>query len=194
MSAVGFRGVTLLVVSGLLAIGSIGAAGAKAEQSTPPPIHGVTGTIATDESVNDVSRAGRGLMGKIARLFGLNRGDSARTEDAAADETFRQLVTGGRVVIQEATATSATLTADEIDRLHDEGARQTDAVVMAVDRASRTITIRLGDDGSRQTLRLIGQADGAAAPERRGGGRTVVILTGAAGERVVLLFAPVSPR
>src|SRR5215210_5062293 len=104
MSARKSRSATWIVAAALSFLSGIAAADGRAEQSTPPPIHGVTGTIASDESVQDVSRAGRGLLGKIARMFGLNRGDPVRSDDAAADEAFLQLPGGTRVIVVEATA------------------------------------------------------------------------------------------
>src|SRR5215208_6001678 len=69
---------------------------ARAEQQ-PPPIHGVTGTVATEESRKDTKEAGRGIMSRVAGLFGLGRKDSIG--DAAADEIMAGLKAGTRVMV-----------------------------------------------------------------------------------------------
>lgn len=187
-----FRRSTLMAAAALVLVNVIGAADARAEQQ-PPPIHGVTGTIATEETVEDVHEAGRGILGKVARLFRWNRRSPVPSGDEAGDETFAGLNTGTAVVVHSTTA-GENLTAEEIDRLDDEGVKRTEGVVTAVNRSDRTISIRLAD-GTRQTLRLSDRAaDGVdKAIDRAGGGaRVVVFVKDEAGERVVHYFKRVS--
>src|SRR4051794_20777522 len=99
-----FRGPALVVAAALVLVNGIGAAVVRAGQGTPPPIHGVTGTVATEETVKDVHQAGRGIFGKVARLFGgSGRASDASREVAADEETFTGLTTGAPVVVQHAT-------------------------------------------------------------------------------------------
>jgi len=186
-----FRRPTLMVAAAFVLVYVIGAADARAEQQ-PPPIHGVTGTVATEETVEDVHEAGRGILGKVARLFRWNRRSPA-SGDEAGDETFAGLNTGTAVVVQTTTPRER-LAAEEIDRPDDEGAQRMEGVITAVNRRDRTISIRLAD-GTRQTLRLSdGAADGAdKVVDRAGvGARVIVFVKGEAGERIVHYFKRVS--
>ena len=191
MGAGMFRRPTLMVAAAFVLVYVIGAADARAEQQ-PPPIHGVTGTVATEETVEDVHEAGRGILGKVARLFRWNRRSPA-SGDEAGDETFAGLNTGTAVVVQTTTPRER-LAAEEIDRPDDEGAQRMEGVITAVNRRDRTISIRLAD-GTRQTLRLSDSAaDGAdKVVDRAGvGARVIVFVKGEAGERIVHYFKRVS--
>jgi hypothetical protein len=191
MGAGMFRRPTLMVIAAFVLVYVIGASDARAEQQ-PPPIHGVTGTVATEETVEDVHEVGRGILGKVARLFRWNRRSPA-SGDEAGDETFAGLNTGTAVIVQTTTA-GENLTAEEIDRPDDEGVKRMEGVIAAVNRRDRTISIRLAD-GTRQTLRLSdGAADGAdKVVDRAGvGARVIVFVKGEAGERIVHYFKRVS--
>jgi hypothetical protein len=133
---------------------------ARAEQQ-PPPIHGVTGTVATEESRRDTKEAGRGIMSRVAGLFGLGRKDSIG--DAAADEIMAGLKAGTRVMVANPGADGTP------------AAPQSEAVIMDVNPDERSISIRL-EDGTRQTLRL---AEASGRPDDRA---VVVFVKTAAGE------------
>jgi hypothetical protein len=150
-----------VAAAALLALTIVPAANARAEQQ-PPPIHGVTGTVATEESRKDTKEAGRGIMSRVAGLFGLGRKDAVG--DAAADEIMAGLKAGTRVMVGNPAADGTAAVAE------------TEAVIMSVNPAERTISIRL-EDGTRQTLRLA-DASGAAADR----GIVVVFVKTAAGE------------
>jgi hypothetical protein len=135
----------------------------------------VTGTIATEETIKDVHQAGRGIFGKVARLFGRNGQPPVRT-DEAGDEALAGLKTGTAVVLQDAT-TGGNPTIEEIDRLHAEGVKRIDGEITAVNRTERTISIRLADG----TRRMLQSSD-------RAGATVIVVSTDAAGERVVHFF------
>ena len=144
----------------LLALTVVPAPDARAEQQ-PPPIHGVTGTVATEESRKDTKEAGRGIMSRVAGLLGLGRKDAVG--DAAADEIMAGLKAGTRVMVGSPTADGTP------------AVPETEAVIMNVNPAERTIAIRL-EDGTRQTLRL---ADSSSRADDRG---VVVFVKSAAGE------------
>ena len=181
---------TVMVAAAVVLVTVIGAAGVRAQ---PPPIHGVTGTVATEESVKDVKEAGRGILGTVARLFRWNRKSPVPSGDEAGDETFAGLKAGTAVVVHNTTA-GENLTADEIDRLDGEGVTRIEGVVTAVNRSDRTISIRLAD-GTRQTLRLSDRAAAGvdkAIDGEGGDARVIVLVKDEAGERVVLYFKRVS--
>ena len=124
------------------AITVLGADRATAGQQ-PPPIHGETGTIATETSIQETTAAGNKVVAKVGRLFGLKR--SAAPTDAAAEEALSGLRRGTRIVLHYA-ASGDTAAADQ-------AATDVDAEVVEVNRADRTVSITLADD-ARQTLRL----------------------------------------
>jgi hypothetical protein len=181
----------------MVAVGVIIAADASAAQQ-PPPVHGVTGTIATEGTIEDTSEAAHSILVKAAdgvvHLFHLNRRSAVHSGDAAGDEALRALKKGTPVVVHYTTE-GENLTAEEIDRLGDEGFKQMQGVVTAVNRDDRTISIRLAD-GARQTLRL---SDRAAADvgkdiDRAGDStaKVIVYFRDEAGQRVAHYFKRVS--
>jgi hypothetical protein len=154
----------------LLALTIVPAADPRAEQQ-PPPIHGVTGTVATEESRKDTKEAGRGIMSRVAGLFGLGRKDAI--SDAAASEIMSGLKAGTRVMVGDPTLDGTP------------AVPRTEAVIMDVNPAERTISIRL-EDGTRQTLRL---AEVSSRPDDRG---VVVFVKTAAGEPTPHYFRRIS--
>jgi len=185
------------VSAGLVAVNVIGAVDAKAAQQ-PPPIHGVTGTIATEGTIQETSEAGHTILVKAAdgveRLFHLNRRSTVHSADAAGDEALRPLKKGTPVVVHY-TTDGENLTAEEIDRLGDDGLKQMQGVVTAVNRGDRTISIKLAD-GTRQTLRLSERAATEAGEEidHAGDGtvKVIVYFRDEAGQRVAHYFKRVS--
>lgn len=169
----------------IVAVNVISAAGARAAQQ-PPPIHGVTGTIATEESIEQTKKGARKVLSKAAdgikHLFRLNR---PSTGDAAADEALQALEEGTRVTLRYA-AEGQSFTAEEIDRPGGESVKEVEGAVTAVNRADRTIAIRLAD-GTRRMLRF---SDRAAADA--GGEIVIVYYENEAGQRVTLYFKRVS--
>jgi hypothetical protein len=147
---------------GIVAVTVIGSARAGAEQQ-PPPIHGVTGTIATEESIKDTTEAGGTIFSKAKRLLHLNR--KSQSGDAAGDEALRGLKRGTAVTLGEAS----------------EGKKQMEGAVTEVNRDDGKISVKLAD-GTQQTLRLADRA------ERDTAGAVVVYYTNAAGQRVALNF------
>jgi hypothetical protein len=178
---------TLLVAAALVLFSGTGTAVARAEQQ-PPPIHGVTGTVATEETIKDVQKTGRGIFSRVARLFG-GKGEDSVINDADG-ETFSALTTGTAVVVHDFPP-GGNLTPEEIDRLHDEAVTWMEGVIVAVDPSDRTILVRLAD-GARRRLQFSGRAEGVDPAINRAGTRVVVALKDAAAERVVYLFRPAS--
>lgn len=134
--------VLLLVLLGIADLGA----------QQPPPIHGVTGTIATDTSVQETTAGGNRVLAKLGSLFGLKR--KAAPNDAAAEEALSGLKKGTRVVLHYPASPENVTT--------DERSKQVDAEVAAVNRSDRTVSITL-DDGTRQTLQLSDPGDAVAA-------------------------------
>jgi hypothetical protein len=185
----------LLALAGLAAV--LGGAGARAAQQ-PPPIQGVTGTIATEGTIQETDEAAHKLLVKTAdgieRLFHWGGRSAVHGGDAAADETMRTLKKGTRVVVHY-TADGENLTAEEVDRLGDDGLRQIQGKVTAVNRALRTISVKLAN-GTTQTLKLSERAasDVGKDIDRVSDGTVdvVVYYKNEAGQRVVHYFKRLS--
>ena len=181
------------VYVGIVAVTVIGAADAKAAQP-PPPIHGVTGTIATEGTIQETSEAAHTILVKTAegveRLFHLNRGSTVHSGDAAGEEALRALKKGTPVAVHY-TAEGENLTAEEIDRLGEKGLKQMQGVVTAVNRRDRTISIKLAD-GTRQTLRFSHRAATEVGDDIDHAGdstiRVIVYFRDEAGQRVAHYF------
>ena len=188
------RHATLIVAVALvLAANVIGAADARAEQQ-PPPIDGVTGTVATEESKKDVHEAGRGVLGKVARLFGVGRRSSGPASLEGGEETLAGMKTGTAVLIRTTTGGENT-TGEEIERLDDEGVKPMEGVVTAITRRDRTISIRLAD-GTRRMLRLsnriVDEVDADIDRAGDGTARVILFVKDEAGERVVRYIKHIS--
>ena len=185
------------VYAGIVAINVVGAADVRAAQQ-PPPIHGVTGTIATEGTVQETSEAGHTILVKaadgVSRLFHLNRRSTIHSGDAAGEEALRALKKGTPVVVHY-TAEGENLTAEEIDRLGDEGLKQLQGVVTVVNHGARTISIKLAD-GTRQTLRLSDRAATEVGEDIDHAGdrtiRVIVYFRDEAGQRVAHYFKRIS--
>ena len=176
------RNRTTLIGAAALVLAITGAANARAEQQ-PPPIDGVTGTVATEESKKDVKEAGRGVFGKMARMLGLGKDKEVPTTPEGGEDMLAGMKPGTAVVIHTTTA-GESATAEEIDRLDAEGTKPMEGVITAVNRTDRTISIRLAD-GTRRMLRLSPHAADEIDTEIDATAKVVLYVKDVAGERVV---------
>jgi hypothetical protein len=183
----------VMAAAAAVAINLAGAAEPRAEQQ-PPPIQGVTGTIATETSVEEVHEGARALLTKAKRLFRWTKRSPAPGGEEAGEETVDGLRRGMAVVVHDTTSREA-LTAEEIEQLNDAGLKRMEGVILSVDRTDRTISVRLAD-GTRETFRLSDRAaddlDKDADRAADGTARVVVFVKGEAGDRVVHYFKRVS--
>jgi hypothetical protein len=169
----------------------------RAEQQ-PPPINGVTGTVALEGTVDQTSEAGKTVIVKtvdgIRHLFHVTEKTVVHGSVAAGADTLGGLEAGNRIVVHY-TATAGQQTAHEVDRLDAEGLKTIEGVVTRVDRDGRDLSIRLAD-GSTQTLRLTERAaayvgrdvDSAAVDATR----VVVYYADEAGQQVAHYFKRIS--
>ena len=168
-----------------------------AEQQ-PPPIDGVTGTIALEGTVDQTSEAGKTVIVKtvdgIRHLFQVTEKTAVHGGAAAGVDSLRGLEAGSRIVVHY-TAKAGQQTALEVDRLDAQGLKVMEGVVSRVDRVGREMSIRLAD-GSTQTLRLTNRVatdvgrdvDSAAADATR----VVVYYADETGHKVAHYFKRVS--
>jgi hypothetical protein len=171
---------------------------ARAGQQPPPPISGVTGTIAIEGTVDQTSRAGKTVVVKtvdgVRHLFHVTDKTAVHGAESVEVEGLRGLKAGSAVVVHY-TGEAGEKTALEVDRLDGAGLKTMEGVVAHVDRAGRTMTIKLAD-GSTQTLRLTEHAatDAGKDVERAATSTTRVVVYYAddAGQRVAHFFKRVS--
>jgi len=153
----------------LLTVKVIWVAEAAAQQ--PPPIQGVTGTIATETSIDETTAAGHGILGKVKRVLHLNGKSTVPSGDAAGEEALGGLKKGTRVVVSDAA----------------KSVKEVSGSVVALNLGERTISVRLPDD-SIQTLRLSNEAEAAGDP----GATVIVYYRNDSGQRVSKHFRRVS--
>jgi hypothetical protein len=173
--------------------------GVRAEQGQPPPpIQGVTGTIALEGTIDQTSKATNTVVVKtvdgVRHLFHLNNKTAVHGAESVEVEGVRGLKAGSVVIVHYG-GEAGEQTALEVDRLGDDGLQMMEGVVTHVDRAGRKMSIRLAD-GSTQTLRLTDHAatDAGKEVDRAASDRTKVVVyyTDDAGERVAHYFKRVS--
>jgi hypothetical protein len=188
-----------LLLGTLLLTAGMSLAGISAKAGEPQvPVQGVTGTIATEGTIQDIDSAGHIILVKAAdgieRLFHMGGRSSVHGGDPAADETMRALKKGAHVVVHY-TKDGDTLTAEEIDRLDAEGLKQMEGKVTAVNRGKRTISIKLAN-GTTQVLQLSERAASDVGTDVDGasdGTATVIVYyNNQAGHPVVHYFKRVS--
>jgi hypothetical protein len=167
---------------------------ASAAAQTPPPINGVTGTVAVEGTVkNEYGAANTIVVGTIdgvEHVFHFAKGFLVHGTDKANLEGLKGLRAGTTVVVHYTTE-GATQTVQEIDRVGDRGLKTTEGVVTRVDRGRKQITVRF-DSGTTETLQLTDRAaadvgkdvDGAVT----GATRIAVYYTDEAGHKVVHYF------
>jgi hypothetical protein len=137
-------------------------AASAAAQGTPPPIQGVTGTIATDGSIDGVHKAAGAVAGAVKNIL-------PGSKDADQDP-LTTLIEGSRVVVQEPAA-AATPAAE--------------GVVIDVNKKRQQITVRFADKKT-QTLRVLDHKGGTQ------GAHVVVSLADQPGEKITYDFTRVS--
>ena len=125
-------GATLALLCALLA-----QARPAAAQGTPPPIQGVTGTIATDETIKGEHKAAGKIAEGVKKILPGGKSTSENPLDA--------LIAGSRVVVRDV--------ADGGDAAK----TTTEGVVIDVNRSRKQITIRSADKKTH-TLRVMDAA------------------------------------
>jgi hypothetical protein len=163
----------LVKTLGLAALLGVHAIWVAEAAQQPPPIQGVTGTIATETSIDETTAAGHGFVAKVKRALHLNGRSTVPSGDAAAEEALGGLKKGTRVVVSDAA----------------QRVKEVAGSIVALNLADRTISVRLPDD-SIQTLRLSDEADAEAAADA--GANVTVYFRNASGQRVAKHFRRVS--
>jgi hypothetical protein len=173
----------------LIGFAALGIASGVSAQ-TPPPIHGVTGTLATEGTIKSEQKAANKIA--VATEDGVEH-----VYDAAKD----LLVHGGKspladlrpgtTVIVHYTVEEGGALAREIDRVGDEGLKVTEGTVTAIDRGKKEITVRY-DGGVTEKLQLTDRAAVDAGLDIRnappGTTRIVLYYSDEAGRKIAHYF------
>ena len=181
---------TTALAAGLMLIGP-----AAASAQPPPPIDGVTGTLALEGSVEKTYEGVNTFVVKtldgIEHLFHLTERTVVHGGNAAGDDVLRGLDEGSKVVVHY-TVDGEHKTADEVDRLGENGLTTVEGVITKVDRRAKTMSIQLAD-GSRQTFHLTKRAAANVGSDVAGGtARVVVYVNDEAGRAIAHFFKRIS--
>ena len=149
-----------------------------------PPIHGLTGTMATEATIKDEQKAANKIVvtteDGVEHIYQAAKGLVVHGgKDPLSD------LTPGTTVIVHYTATDNT--AQEIDRVGGGGLATTEGIATKIDRGKKEITIRY-DSGKIEKLKL---TDRAAADVGRSIGddtRIVVYYSDEAGGKITHYF------
>jgi hypothetical protein len=144
------------------------------------PIHGVTGTIATPESVERFYDGVNKTLVKTGEGIDRLRGATKAKPDGEA-ASLDGLRPGTSVVVHYSVKGIQT-SADANDAVERSGSSVNEGIVTNVDRSSKRITIRFAG-GSTETLRLTRSTSG---------GRVIVYYPDRAGQQAAHYFKPAS--
>ncbi|MCU1384741.1 MAG: hypothetical protein JWL71_3438, partial [Acidobacteria bacterium] len=165
----------------------------RAEQQ-PPPIQGVTGTIALEGTIDQTSEAGKSVIVKtvdgMRHLFHVTE-KTVVHGSAAADADVLGVIEPGTRIVVHFTANAGRQTAVEVDRLGAAGLKTVEGVVTRVDRDGRQLSIHLAD-GTTQTLRLTDRAAADVGRDVESAATVVVYYADEGGHQVAHYFKKIS--
>jgi hypothetical protein len=158
-------------------------------QPPPPPIHGLTGTVATEATIKAEHKAANKIA--VATEDGVEHVYDAVTglKVHGGKEALADLKPGTTVVIHY----SPDNTIQEIDRIGDEGLQTTEGMATKIDRKKKEITIRY-DSGKIEKLRLTDRAAEDAGKNIAPDTRIVVYYSQEAGAKVTHYFKAVAAK
>jgi len=169
-----------LQLCGLIAIGV-----ATARAQAPPPIHGFTGTIATEATIKSEQKAANKIVvvtdDGVEHVYDAAKGlvvHGGKDKGALAD-----LKPGTTVVIHY----TPDNTAQEIDRVGAGGLSTTEGIATKIDRDKKEITVRY-DNGKVEKLKLTDRAASEVATKVSPDTRIIVYYSDEAAGRVAHYF------
>ena len=155
----------------------------------PPAIHGVTGTVATRQTIKDEHQAANKVV--VATEDGVEQVfDAATGVLVHGGKSLTDLKPGTTVVVHYTTDATGAV-AQEIDRVGAGGLSVTEGMVTKIDRGKKEITVRY-DNRKTETLTLTDRAAEDAGQDFRnapaGTTRIVVYYSNEAGRKVAHYF------
>ena len=156
---------------------------APAYGQTRPPIHGVTGTIATEATIKEEHKAANKIA--VATEDGVEHVYDAVTglKVHGGNEALADLKPGTTVVIHY----SPDNTVQEIDRVGDGGLQTTEGMATKIDRGKKELTVRY-DNGKVEKLKLTDRAASDAGRNISPDTRIVVYFSEGEGGKVTHYF------
>ena len=156
---------------------------APAYGQTSPPIHGVTGTVATEGTIKSEYKAANKIA--VATEDGVEHVYDAVTglKVHGGDAALGGLKPGTTVVIHH----TPDNTVQEIDRVGDGGLQTTEGMATKVDRKKKEITIRY-DNGAIEKLKLTDRAAAESGQNISPDTRIVVYYSEDAGQKITHYF------
>ena len=170
----------------------------RADAQDPPPISGVTGTVALEGTVVQEHAAANTVIVKtvdgVEHVFHYTKNllfHGGRNSGVDALEGLRD----GTTVAVHYTVAWGNASALEIDQISDDGLEATEGTVVRIDRGRKNITIRF-DNGESETFELTDRAARGAGNDidlaPGGTMRITVYYTDEAGHRVAHFFKKTS--
>lgn len=167
---------------GLALVGMV-ALGIARAHGQGPPIHGVTGTIATEATIKAEHKAANKIV--VETKDGVEHVyDSVKSLVVHGGKDPLSDLKPGTTVIIHSTASN---TAQEIDRVGDDGLSTTEGIATKIDRGKKEITIRY-DDGKIEKLKLTDRAAADVGRNIDENTRVVVYFSTEAGGKVTHYF------
>jgi hypothetical protein len=171
---------------------------ARAAAQAPPPINGVTGTVALEGTVVQEQAAANTVIVKtvdgVEHLFHYTKDLLFHGGKSGGVEALQGLRDGTTVAVHY-TVAGSDAAALEIDQISDDGLSVTEGTVVRIDRGRKQITIRF-DDGESETFQLTERAAFGAGKELDqvpdGTARVTVYYTDEDGHRVAHYFKQTS--
>lgn len=170
-------------------VGIVALYAAPAQAQGPPPIHGFTGTIATEATIKSEKKAANKIV--VETKDGVEHVYNAAKDLVVhgGKQTLSDLRPGTTVVIHY----SADNTAQEIDRIGADGLRTTEGVATKIDRGKKEITIRY-DNGKIEKLKLTDRAASDVGKNIGPDTRIIVYYSPEAGAKVTHYFTALEGR
>jgi hypothetical protein len=166
----------------------IAALGIAPTYAQGPPIHGLTGTIATEATIKDEHKAANTIIvateDGVEHIYGAAKGLVVHGGDPLAD-----LKPGTTVIIHY----TADNTAQEIDRVGAGGLSTAEGMATNIDRGKKEITIRY-DNGKIEKLKLTDRAAADVGKNIAEDTRVVVYYSDEAGGKVTHYFKKLERR
>jgi hypothetical protein len=148
-----------------------------------PPIHGLTGTIATEATIKSEDKAAHKIIVETAdgveHVYDAAKGALVH----GGKDPLAGLKPGTTVIVHY----SADNTAQEIDRVGPGGLSTMEGIATKIDRDKKQITIRY-DDGRIETLKLTARAAADVGTNIEPDARIVVYYSDQAGGKVTHYF------
>jgi len=168
-----------LQLGGIVALGVV----SLQAQVQAPPIHGVTGTIATKATIKAEHKAANKIVVEtedgVEHVFDAAKGIAVH----GGKDPLSDLKPGTTVVVHY----TPDGTAQEIDRVGPDGLGSTEGMATKIDRAKQEITIRY-DNGKTEKLKLTPRAAADVGKNIGEDTRIVVYYSEEAGQKVTHYF------